>query len=1040
MRPRTITLTGLVSLFFLAAVSSPALAHTIERVSVASNGSEANGHSSYYLTISADGRFVGFSSYASNLVPGDTNACADVFVHDRLTGLTERVSVASDGGQANGGSSYPAISADGRFVAFASDASDLVPGDTNGCGDVFVHDRVMGQTERVSVASDGLQGNRNSGNGVSISADGRFVAFDSGASNLVPNDTNGSIDVFVHDRLTSLTEHVSVASDGTQGNGQSDEPSISADGRCVVFRSLAGNLVPEGNAGWQEVFAHDRVTGQTECVSVASIGSQGNGPSVGPSITPDGRFVAFSSDATNLVPADSNGYHDVFVHDRVSGHTERVSVASDSSEGNEQSRDPSISADGRFVAFQSVASDLVSADTNAAYDTFVHDRATGQTERVSTSFDGTQGNARSYSRPSISSDGRSVAFCSEASNLVPQDTNGAWDVFVASNDLFEPGRLSGQVRVLGTNTNLAGATVAAYLGSSSTPSATAIADANGIYEISGLGTGTYTVVASMSGYVRQTKPGIAVTAGAATYVNFGLAVSGKLKGQVLDKMSGTPIVGATIIARTGGVVWATGVTTAPYGIYEITSDLPAGTYSLLAAKTGYQDQGKVGVVVSSGATTYVNFFLNKVCLMGQVRQAGTSTNLAGATVAAYVGSATTPSATATADANGIYQIGGLTTGTYTVIASKSGYVKQTKPGIVVTAGVTSYVNFNLQVSGKLKGQVTEKGTGVPIIGATVSARTGGVVRATGTTVGPYGVYEIASDLPAGTYSVLCQRAGYQDFGRIGIVVTAGNTTYVNFPMQPKPTGVSSYLGDLFMSVYTDPVANIGLIVRDDGSVSGAAFFGGPVQNLDVFFSGSADSSNTLTASGRLIGNGGTQDVGSFTITGTFGNFPDGSSVKGTFTAQGVGAGSGTWRGFIYNVYPLGAYLGTYSGGAQGKIAIMNFAVDDSVLMIQQDSNLRVDWFASDLGSVTLTPPAVAGEPYGLSASNGFYATGFSLTGTVGVLQPGGALDPFRSRGPWEQAATPSPLTGIWSASKPTGGAAGSRSAPAGPMRTRRLRA
>jgi len=343
--------------------------------------------------------------------------------------------------------------------------------------------------------------------------------------------------------------------------------------------------------------------------------------------------------------------------------------------------------------------------------------------------------------------------------------------------------LSGQVRQAGTTMNLPGATVAAYLGSATTPSATATADANGIYEIGGLDTGTYTVVASMTGYVRQTKPGIAVTAGVATYVNFGLAVSGKLKGQVLDKVSGTPIVGAAIIARTSGVVWATGVTAAPYGVYEIASDLPAGTYSLLATKTGYLDQGKIGVVVSAWATTYVNFQLASVCLKGQVRQVGTTTNLAGATVAAYDGA--TLKATATTDANGIYQIGGLATGTYTVIASKTGYVKQTKPGIAVTAGAITYVNFALAVSGKLKGQVTEKGSGLPIIGATISARSGGVVRATGTTVGPYGVYEIASDLPAGTYSVLCQKSGYQDFGRIGIVVTAGATTYVNFGLQPR---------------------------------------------------------------------------------------------------------------------------------------------------------------------------------------------------------------------------------------------------------------
>jgi hypothetical protein len=341
--------------------------------------------------------------------------------------------------------------------------------------------------------------------------------------------------------------------------------------------------------------------------------------------------------------------------------------------------------------------------------------------------------------------------------------------------------LTGQMRAAVTGVNLAGATVAAYQGDVLKGSATS--NAAGIYQIGNLAAGTYTVVASKSGNVRQTKPGIAVAAGAPTYVNFALAVSGKLTGQVVDRVSGAPIIGAAVAARTGGVVQATGVTTAPYGVYDIASDLPAGTYTMLASKAGYVDQGKIGIVVSAGATTYVNFGLGKICLMGQVRQAGTTTALAGVTVAAYQGDLLKGSGTT--DANVIYQIGGLATGAYTVVASKTGYVKQTKPGISVTASEVTYVNFALGVSGKLMGQVWFYDNGQPIIGATVSARTGGVVQATGTTVGPYGIYTISSDLPAGTYTMLCTAPGYQDFGRLGIVVTAGNTTYVNFPMRPR---------------------------------------------------------------------------------------------------------------------------------------------------------------------------------------------------------------------------------------------------------------
>jgi len=226
--------------------------------------------------------------------------------------VVQRVSVASDGTQGNDNSWDPSISADGRYVAFFSHASNLVPGDTNGKADVFVHDRVTGQTTRVSVASDGTEGNGYSWF-PSISADGRYVAFESIASNLVPGDTNGVSDVFVHDRLTGQTTRVSVASDGTQGHSASDHPSISADGRYVAFESFASNLVPGDTNGKRDVFVHDRLTGQTARVSVASDGTQGNGDSIYPSISADGRYVAFVSGASNLVPGDANGNIDVFI-------------------------------------------------------------------------------------------------------------------------------------------------------------------------------------------------------------------------------------------------------------------------------------------------------------------------------------------------------------------------------------------------------------------------------------------------------------------------------------------------------------------------------------------------------------------------------------------------------------------------------------------------------------------------------------------------------------------------------------------------------
>jgi Tol biopolymer transport system component len=342
-------------------------------VSVDSDGSEGDGDS-FNPSISADGRFVAFHSVATNLVAGDTNAGSDVFVHDRLTGTTERVSVDSSGAQSSGQSSFPSISASGRFVAFASTSTDLVPDDNNSQNDVFVHDRQTGTTERVSVDSAGTEGNSLSFF-PSISADGRFVSFASSASNLVGSDNNGSQDVFLRDRQTDTTERVSVSSGGSEGNAFSVRQTISADGRFVVFQSAATNLVGDDNNGADDAFVHDRLTGLTMRVSVDSAGGEATGGhSEYPSISADGRFVAFESGATNLVAGDDNAVADVFVHDRRLGVTERVSVSSGGGQATDVSGTASISANGRFVSFFSSAANLVSGDANAESDIFLRDR------------------------------------------------------------------------------------------------------------------------------------------------------------------------------------------------------------------------------------------------------------------------------------------------------------------------------------------------------------------------------------------------------------------------------------------------------------------------------------------------------------------------------------------------------------------------------------------------------------------------------------------------------------------------------------------
>jgi Tol biopolymer transport system component len=271
------------------------------------------------------------------------------------------------------------------------------------------------------------------------------VAFESAASNLTSGDTNNARDVFVHDRQTGQTTRISVTSDGTQGNNESIVPAISGDGRSVAFFSWASNLVSGDTNNAMDVFAHDRQTGQTTRVSIASDGAQANDDSYLPSLSADGRYVAFYSEASNLVSGDTNNTWDTFIHDQQTGETTRVSLASDGTQGNKSSFDPSVSADGRYVAFTSIASNLVDGDSNGEWDIFVHDRQTAQTTRVSLASDGSEMQIPSplpsiEARPKISADGCCVAFASNATNLVAEDTNEVWDVFVRDQGQAEAPR------------------------------------------------------------------------------------------------------------------------------------------------------------------------------------------------------------------------------------------------------------------------------------------------------------------------------------------------------------------------------------------------------------------------------------------------------------------------------------------------------------------------------------------------------------------------------------------------------------------------
>ncbi len=436
--PMLLLIAGLAALAGLAAGGAAAATPAQEpasggtsRVSVGPAGAQANGVSSSQA-ISADGRYVAFETSASNLVVGDTNQIRDVVVRDRAAHVTRRVSVGPGGAQANGSSHRPAVSAHGRYVAFSSFASNLVPGDTNGSFDVFVRDQLTHQTRRVSVGPGGAQANSYSDN-PAISAHGRYVAFSSFASNLVPGDTNGTFDLFVWDRTTQVTRRVSVGPGGAQANDSSFAPVVSADGRYVAFYSWASNLVPGDTNGTGDVFVRDlRAGGETRRVSIGPGGAQANDFSYDPAISADGEHVAFTSDASNLVAGDTNGTADVFVWGGLAQVTRRVSIGPGGAQARDASFAPAVSAQGRHVAFYSWAPNLVTGDTNDTTDVFVWDRRVHATRRVSVSADGAQANDSSFS-PAISAHGRHVAFDSWASNLVSGDTNDTADVFVRSS-------------------------------------------------------------------------------------------------------------------------------------------------------------------------------------------------------------------------------------------------------------------------------------------------------------------------------------------------------------------------------------------------------------------------------------------------------------------------------------------------------------------------------------------------------------------------------------------------------------------------------
>lgn len=422
----------------LIPVAAPAvqLVGDTARVSIDTSGAEKPGASLFaaVATGPASQPMVAFQSQAA-LVSTDTNGLYDVYLRDVGAGETVRVSGLGTASEPTGASRAPALSLDSRFVAYESDASELVADDENNTSDVFVLDRETKTTVRASVSTTGTEGELASRT-PSISGDGSLVVFVSDATTLVPDDTNGRTDVFIHDLVTGETRRVSETV-SAEANGSSDIAAISADGSTVVLVSKANNLVPGDVNGRSDIFAYDVVAGTFELVSVSSSETQGNLDSQEPSVSEDGRFVTFESASTNLVAGDGNLKRDIFLRDRQLGTTVRISGGANGVDSDENSSASRVSLDGRFVAFSSRATALAPGSTDGVSNVYVWDALQDSVTCVGTAADGEPLDGDCYS-PALSPDGRFAAFHSTASNLVASDTNVHTDVFVTE---FAPRRI-----------------------------------------------------------------------------------------------------------------------------------------------------------------------------------------------------------------------------------------------------------------------------------------------------------------------------------------------------------------------------------------------------------------------------------------------------------------------------------------------------------------------------------------------------------------------------------------------------------------------
>ncbi|MBD2157301.1 putative Ig domain-containing protein [Leptolyngbya sp. FACHB-16] len=401
-------------------------------------------------SFSASGRYITFTADDSSLVSGDTNGIDDVYVYDRYTKTYSRVSLSSNGEQGYSSSRSPSISADGRYISFISYSNNLVVGDTNGRDDAFLHDRQTGETIRISVDPNGNQSNTGPSWVNGISADGRYTTLSSYATNLTSDeDINNDLDVFVYDRLTQQNTRISIPFNGVaDALGYSRSPAISDDGRYITFYSTAANLVPGDTNALPDIFVRDRVTGETTRASIASDGTQNTGQISAADISGDGRYIVFSSTDGTLVSGDTNGVIDIFIHDRETGQTSRISAGAQGEPANGHSRLPSISRNGRYITFASNATNLIAGTSIPTGQIYVYDRQTGETRVIEGSFlESLPGSTLAWPNPSpfyqrewlgseVSPDGRAIIFSSSTMDLLATEADQTRGIYLYSPRIF----------------------------------------------------------------------------------------------------------------------------------------------------------------------------------------------------------------------------------------------------------------------------------------------------------------------------------------------------------------------------------------------------------------------------------------------------------------------------------------------------------------------------------------------------------------------------------------------------------------------------